>query len=142
MPFRFGRLAVTHSFIPPTPGPVAVADIITAPLGWVILMGFILGIPTAVTGPLFGKYISKRIYLKSPDTSVDALPEFDPRIAPVPLYCLISVPLLLILLNTVSGWLLPRGLYPNRYLRIWWSLSATPGIDHCHAGCHLSPLYP
>ncbi|HPJ49125.1 MAG TPA: SLC13 family permease, partial [Proteiniphilum sp.] len=28
-------LAVTHSFIPPTPGPVAVADILNAQLGWV-----------------------------------------------------------------------------------------------------------
>ena len=56
-------LAVTHSFIPPTPGPVAVADIIDAQLGWVILFGFILGLPTAIiAGPVFGKYISKKIY--------------------------------------------------------------------------------
>lgn len=34
-------LAVTHSFIPPTPGPVAVADIINAQLGWVILWGLL-----------------------------------------------------------------------------------------------------
>jgi len=60
-------LAVTHSFIPPTPGPVAVADIINAQLGWVILMGTILGIPVAIiAGPLFGAYISKKIYLKPP----------------------------------------------------------------------------
>lgn len=105
-------LAVTHSFIPPTPGPVAVADIINAPLGWVILMGFILGIPTAViAGPLFGKYISKRIYLKSPDTSADALPEFDPENSPSfrSIALIISVPLLLILLNTVSGVAVAKG---------------------------------
>lgn len=35
-------LATTHSFIPPTPGPVAVADIINAQLGWVILLGLII----------------------------------------------------------------------------------------------------
>lgn len=105
-------LAVTHSFIPPTPGPVAVADIINAPLGWVILMGFILGIPTAViAGPLFGKYISKRIYLKSPDISADALPEFDPENSPSfrSIALIISVPLLLILLNTVSGVAVAKG---------------------------------
>jgi Gnt-I system low-affinity gluconate transporter len=105
-------LAVTHSFIPPTPGPVAVADIINAPLGWVILMGFILGIPTAViAGPLFGKYISKRIYLKSPDTSADALPEFDPENSPSfrSIALIISVPLLLILLNTVFGVAVAKG---------------------------------
>ncbi|MDS8527694.1 SLC13 family permease, partial [Streptococcus pneumoniae] len=32
-------LAVTHSFIPPTPGPIAVANLIGAELGWVILFG-------------------------------------------------------------------------------------------------------
>jgi Gnt-I system low-affinity gluconate transporter len=30
-------LAVTHSFVPPTPGPIAVAEILKVPLGWVIL---------------------------------------------------------------------------------------------------------
>ena len=58
-------LAVTHSFIPPTPGPVAVADIINAQLGWVILLGFIIGLPTAIiAGPVFCKFISKKIYLE------------------------------------------------------------------------------
>jgi len=37
-------LAVTHSFMPPTPGPIAVADILEAQLGWVIFFGFLLGI--------------------------------------------------------------------------------------------------
>jgi len=55
-------LAVAHSFIPPTPGPIAVADILEVPLGWVILFGVILGFPTAIiAGPLFGKYISQKI---------------------------------------------------------------------------------
>lgn len=35
MPLLAG-LAVTHSFIPPTPGPIAVAELIHADLGWVI----------------------------------------------------------------------------------------------------------
>ncbi|KHF29306.1 Gnt-II system L-idonate transporter [Anoxybacillus sp. BCO1] len=53
-------LAVTHSFIPPTPGPIAVANLIGADLGWVILFGFIAGVPAMmIAGPLFGKYIAK-----------------------------------------------------------------------------------
>ena len=35
-------LAATHTFVPPTPGPVAVADIINVQLGWVILFGLLL----------------------------------------------------------------------------------------------------
>src|SRR5690554_977296 len=60
-------LAVTHSFIPPTPGPVAVADIINVPLGWVILLGSAIGLPIAVlAGPVWGKFISRKIYLEPP----------------------------------------------------------------------------
>src|SRR5699024_8293703 len=34
-------LAVTHSFVPPTPGPIAVSSLIGANIGWVILFGLI-----------------------------------------------------------------------------------------------------
>src|SRR5699024_1784066 len=34
-------LAVTHSFVPPTPGPIAVASLLDANLGWVILFGLL-----------------------------------------------------------------------------------------------------
>jgi len=55
-------LAITHAFIPPTPGPVAVADILKVDLGPVILMGFLVGLPTAIiSGLLFGKYIRSSI---------------------------------------------------------------------------------
>ena len=51
-------LAVTHAFIPPTPGPVAVAKILGADLGSIIVMGIIVGIPSAiVSGILYGKFI-------------------------------------------------------------------------------------
>ena len=100
-------LAVTHAFIPPTPGPIAVADILGADLGWVILFGFIIGIPTAIlAGPIFGKYIGNKIHVSVPeymemdDSSsnepVDKLPSFALLIS------IISVPLVLILGNTLS----------------------------------------
>lgn len=104
-------LAVTHSFIPPTPGPVAVADIISAQLGWVILLGFILGIPTAIiAGPLFGKYISKKIHLLPP--SSDDIP-LTPNTKNYPSFRLIviiiSIPLFLILLNTFTTVAVSKG---------------------------------
>jgi len=98
-------LAVTHAFIPPTPGPIAVAQIIDVPLGWVILFGFIIGYPTSiVAGPIFGKYISKKIYIPPPEIDPDLkdiahkdhkeLPSFKWVIF------LISLPLVLILART------------------------------------------
>lgn len=61
-------LAVTHSFIPPTPGPVAVSEVLNVPLGWVIIFGAITGLPTAMlAGPIFGRYIAKKIHLTIPE---------------------------------------------------------------------------
>ena len=94
-------LAITHTFIPPTPGPIAVADILMADLGWVILFGFLVGIPTAIfCGPLFGKYISKKIHIVAPklesnDGVVKKLPPVGSIIA------IITIPIVLIVLNTL-----------------------------------------
>ena len=60
-------LAVTHTMVPPTPGPMAVAQILNVDIGWVILIGLMVGLPTAViAGPLFGRFIAKKIYLPAP----------------------------------------------------------------------------
>ncbi|WP_350292055.1 gluconate:H+ symporter [uncultured Croceitalea sp.] len=95
-------LAITHAFIPPTPGPIAVADIIGAELGWVILVGFIVGIPTALlSGLIFGKYISKKIHIVAPEeVSSDEKTEL-PNIGMTLL--IIGVPIILILFNTISS---------------------------------------
>lgn len=93
-------LAITHAFIPPTPGPIAVADIIGVDLGWVILMGFLAGIPTAlIAGLVFGKYISKKIFVAAPDEIKDdgehRLPHITETLA------IIGLPIVLILTNTI-----------------------------------------
>lgn len=101
-------LAVTHAFIPPTPGPIAVAEILEAQLGWVIIFGFIVGVPTAVlAGPVFAKYISKKIYVPAPDYLVDRLNQKDPNVKEdLPPFGLISLiiglPLFLILISTIT----------------------------------------
>ena len=96
-------LAVTHAFIPPTPGPVAVSEIIGADLGWVILFGVITGVPTAIiAGPYFGKYIAKKINIEVPDLHF----EDDENISLPPFYLigtLIGLPLILILVSTTLG---------------------------------------
>lgn len=104
-------LAVTHTFIPPTPGPVAVAAIIGADLGWVIFLGAIVGIPTAIiSGPMFGSYIGNKIYV-NPDEFIEKTPE---NIEKVPSFTkvisVIAVPLFLILVNTVSTTLVGSGI--------------------------------
>jgi len=93
-------LAITHAFIPPTPGPIAVADIIGVDLGWVILMGFIAGVPTAlIAGLFFGKFISKKIFVAAPEEIEDGSSPELPHIAQT--LMIIGLPIILILLNTV-----------------------------------------
>ena len=93
-------LAITHAFIPPTPGPVAVADILNADLGWVILVGFIVGIPTAiVSGPIFGKFIASKIFIAAPKKIDKKVVDNFPPIRLI--LSIIATPILLIVLNTL-----------------------------------------
>ncbi|GGB38218.1 gluconate transporter [Lentibacillus populi] len=104
-------LAVTHSFIPPTPGPIAVAKLIHADLGWVILFGAIAGIPSMIiAGPIFGKYIAKKIHADIPDYQKIEEQEFDQELPSFAMIAsLIFIPLVLILANTLSGVILDEG---------------------------------
>ncbi|MDH7445658.1 GntP family permease [Aquimarina sp. 2201CG14-23] len=94
-------LAITHSFIPPTPGPVAVADILGANLGWVIVFGFLTGIPAAIiSGPLLGKYLSDKINIEIPEQSVLETKNDNPP-NPIGIILIIALPIVLIVLKTV-----------------------------------------
>ncbi len=98
-------LAVTHAFIPPTPGPVAVAQILDAQLGWIIIFGIIVGIPTAIiAGPIFGKYISKKIQLSPPDYFTADKDEDKPEIYPSfrTVVLIIALPLVLIIIHSIT----------------------------------------
>lgn len=54
-------LSVTHGFLPPHPGPTAIAGELGANLGHVLLYGLIVAIPTVIiAGPLFTK-LAKRL---------------------------------------------------------------------------------
>lgn len=119
-------LAITHSFIPPTPGPVAVADILNADLGWVILFGFIVGLPTAVVcGPLFGKYIANKIFVEAPKLETEtSLVENYPSVRLI--LSIIGIPILLIVGNTVlNSALFEEGTIPDD-LKDWLGMIGHP----------------
>lgn len=108
-------LAVTHTFVPPTPGPVAVADMLGADLGWVILIGSLIGLPVAIlAGPVFGSYISKKIDVAPPkhmmeelnngtEQSECSLPSF------TAVATIIGMPLLLMVIKSVIELLIKLG---------------------------------
>jgi GntP family gluconate:H+ symporter len=66
MPMVAG-LSMTHAFLPPHPGPVALGGLLEVSLGWLILMGFVCGIPGFIAaGIVWGTYIGKRIIVEVP----------------------------------------------------------------------------
>ncbi|GAB3017774.1 SLC13 family permease [uncultured Cyclobacterium sp.] len=71
-----GGAAITHSIVPPTPGPLIMAESLGIPLGTVILSGIILGIAPAILVILLGKRINKKmvvpIRIKLPEKTRDA----------------------------------------------------------------------
>ncbi len=94
-------LACTHAFIPPTPGPIAVADILGADLGWVILFGAIAGLPAAIgSGPIFAKYISGKIKVSAPDI-IEGEQIEESNVSVALIIGIVTIPIILILANTL-----------------------------------------
>ena len=52
---------VTHSLVPPTPGPLIVADNLDIDIGVMIMIGALVAIPAAVVGMLFSGYADRRM---------------------------------------------------------------------------------
>lgn len=57
-----GGLVITHSLIPPTPGPLGVAGTFGVDVGRFILLGIVIAIPMAIAVTIYGKYLGKKIY--------------------------------------------------------------------------------
>ncbi|RMB57677.1 gluconate transporter [Dokdonia sinensis] len=95
-------LAITHTFIPPTPGPIAVAEILGADLGYVIIFGFLAGLPAAIiAGPLLAKRLSQKMHIIAPENMVTKMevPANAPSAGTILL--IIAIPIFLIVCNTV-----------------------------------------
>lgn len=98
-------LAVGHTFIPPTPGPVLVANMLGVDLGLVIVVGACIGfVALVLAGPVFGHYCGKKFFVPVPK-SVAEMPDYDESKMPgfATVVSIILIPLFLIVLNTVSN---------------------------------------
>src|SRR3954452_4842512 len=68
-------LSMTHAFLPPHPGPVAAAGLLHVDLGWVILMGIVVGIPSVLAAWVYAAWIGKRIFVPVPQDMLEAAEE-------------------------------------------------------------------
>lgn len=96
MPLLAGMM-VTHSFVPPTPGPTWVAYTLGIPIGTVILYSLLVGIPTAIlAGISFGGRIAATIHIDPPE--LETTEEENP-----PSFGMIAAILLLPIVLIVAG---------------------------------------
>jgi GntP family gluconate:H+ symporter len=107
---------ITHSTVPPTPGPLIVAETLKIDLGLTIVGGIVFGLLPALAGLAWARWINRRLPVpvrETPGSSLaslgeiaarreDQLPGFWASIAPV------LVPVVLIALASVVGTLRAR----------------------------------
>ena len=103
-------LSVTHGFLPPHPGPTAIATLFHADMGKTLLFGTLLAIPTVIlAGPVFARFlknIDKPIPegLYNPKTFTEAeMPGFGVSVWTS------LVPVVLMALRAVAEMVLPKG---------------------------------
>jgi GntP family gluconate:H+ symporter len=96
-------LIVTHSIIPPTPGPVGAAGILNADLGLVILLGLPVSIIGMIAGWLFSIKIASKIQidpfpdLEKTEISTSGQPTLIKAILPI------FMPIFLIILRSINA---------------------------------------
>ena len=105
-------LAITHSFIPPTPGPVAVAEILNVDLGYAIVVGALIGLPISL---ICGLVLSKLI---TPKTTQEIAPlqdtedKFDNKLVKT-IFFILGLPIILILVGSFLKILAGEGIIEN-----------------------------
>ncbi|GGN22885.1 gluconate:H+ symporter, GntP family protein [Lentzea pudingi] len=117
MPLLAG-LSVMHAFMPPHPGPVAAAGLLGVSLGWIIIMGLAVALPSwFVGGVLYSYWIGKRLNVPVPEEMLAAAEvaraenggdDRDPPSLGLVL-SIIGLPLVLILAGTFGSILLTKG---------------------------------
>ena len=100
-------LATGFAFIPPSAGSVLVANMLGVDLGVMIAVGVPVGILSLIfAGILWGKFIGKKIYTELPSNSQEAKTAEEGKIPSFgTVLVIILVPLVLILVSTVSAYI-------------------------------------
>jgi len=52
---------ITHSLVPPTPGPLIMADNLNIDIGVMIMVGSLVGLPSAMVGMFFSGWVDRRM---------------------------------------------------------------------------------
>lgn len=68
--------AITHTLVPPTPGPLLMASNLGIDVGWMIMVGALVAVPAAIAGLVFAGLMDR--VMKTPMRQIGNTPEPDP----------------------------------------------------------------
>src|SRR5205823_3848459 len=125
----------THTLVPPTPGPLAIAGTLGVDLGTMVLVGIVVALPAAGVGLLFAGWVDRRMPVVPRAPAAAAAPALrrnaeEPAATPalpglVSSLLPIVLPVLLISSNTVVQSMTAR---PGAHLAIWAALAPYTAI--------------
>ncbi|MHC4566702.1 MAG: GntP family permease [Planctomycetota bacterium] len=96
--------AITHTLVPPTPGPLFMVEALEIDVGLMMMLGLLIGLPTAAIGVIVCKIVNRRMDIpmrpyagqaEPEQLDDDQLPGFWISFAPI------ALPVILISLNTI-----------------------------------------
>jgi len=114
----------THTLVPPTPGPLAVAGTLGVDLGTMVLVGLVVALPAAGAGLLVAGWVDRRMPVVPPGSAAEpaatqSLPGLGVSLLPIVL------PVLLISSNTVAVSMTAR---PGAHFALWSALAPYTAI--------------
>jgi len=120
-----GGAAATHTLVPPTPGPLAVAGTLAVDLGTMVLVGLVVALPAAAAGLLFAGWVDRRmpvVLRATPALGPSAVEPAATQLLPGLVASLLPIvlPVLLISSNTVVLSMTAR---PGAHLASWAALA-------------------
>ncbi|MBG9792428.1 permease DsdX [Paenibacillus dendritiformis] len=105
-------LSTVHGLVPPHPAPMIAIDAYQADLGKTILYSLFIGLPTAIiAGPVFGKFIGKRIQVEPPAKLAEQFALKNERQLPgfgITLFTIL-LPVILMLIGSIANIVDPEG---------------------------------
>src|SRR5947208_4168306 len=119
----------THTLVPPTPGPLAIAGTLGVDLGTMVLVGIVVALPAAGVGLLFAGWVDRRMPVvpRAPAAATVPAEAAAPQSLPGLVSSLLPIvlPVLLISSHTVVVSLTAR---PGAHLAIWSALAPYTAI--------------
>ena len=121
----------THTLVPPTPGPLAIAGTLGVDLGTMVLVGAVVALPAAAAGLLFAGWVDRRMPVLPPAPAASGVSAAE--VAPtaplpglIPSLLPILLPVLLISSHTVVASMTAR---PGVHVAMWSALEPYTAIS-------------